>query len=98
MRDGWVIAEDTTLGADNGIGVALALAALEEPGLVHPPLEVLLTVNRGIRHGRRARTRARHVARQDADQPRHRGMGAFLSRLRGRRGMWRCEIHMSPFA
>ena len=45
VRDGWVIAEDTTLGADNGIGVALALAALEEPGLVHPPLEVLLTIN-----------------------------------------------------
>ncbi|HEY6093380.1 MAG TPA: aminoacyl-histidine dipeptidase [Gallionellaceae bacterium] len=45
LRDGWVVAEGTTLGADNGIGVALALAALEEPGLVHPPLEVLLTVN-----------------------------------------------------
>lgn len=45
VRDGWVIAEDTTLGADNGIGVALALAALKEPGLIHPPLEVLLTVN-----------------------------------------------------
>jgi dipeptidase D len=45
VRDGWVIAENTTLGADNGIGVALALAALEEPGLVHPPLEVLLTIN-----------------------------------------------------
>jgi dipeptidase D len=45
VRDGWVLAEDTTLGADNGIGVALALAALEEPGLTHPPLEVLLTVD-----------------------------------------------------
>ena len=45
VRDGWVVADDTTLGADNGIGVALALAALEEPGLLHPPLEVLLTVN-----------------------------------------------------
>lgn len=45
VRDGWVEAEGTTLGADNGIGVALALAALEEPGLIHPPLEVLLTVN-----------------------------------------------------
>ncbi len=45
VRDGWVVAEQTTLGADNGIGVALALAALEEPGLIHPPLEVLLTVN-----------------------------------------------------
>lgn len=45
VRDGWVIAAETTLGADNGIGVALALAALEAPGLAHPPLEVLLTVN-----------------------------------------------------
>ena len=45
VRDGWVVSENTTLGADNGIGVALALAALEEPGLMHPPLEVLLTVN-----------------------------------------------------
>ncbi len=43
IKDGWVVAPDTTLGADNGIGVALALAALEEA--VHPPLEVLLTVN-----------------------------------------------------
>jgi len=43
--DGWVVAEGTTLGADNGIGVALALAALVEPGLIHPALEVLLTVN-----------------------------------------------------
>lgn len=45
VRAGWAVAEHTTLGADNGIGVALALAALEEPDLIHPPLEVLLTVN-----------------------------------------------------
>ena len=45
VRDGRVVADDTTLGADNGIGVALALAALEQPGLIHPPLEALLTVN-----------------------------------------------------
>ncbi len=45
VRDGWVLAEQTTLGADNGIGVALALAALEEPELAHPRLEVLLTIN-----------------------------------------------------
>ncbi|MDO8813583.1 MAG: aminoacyl-histidine dipeptidase [Gallionella sp.] len=45
VSDGWVVAEQTTLGADNGIGVALALAALEERDLIHPSLEVLLTVN-----------------------------------------------------
>lgn len=41
----WVDADGTTLGADNGIGVALALALLIEEGLSHGPLEVLLTVD-----------------------------------------------------
>ncbi|WMS86873.1 aminoacyl-histidine dipeptidase [Pleionea litopenaei] len=41
----WVTAKDTTLGADNGIGVAAALAILIEPDLQHGPLEVLLTVD-----------------------------------------------------
>lgn len=45
IKDGWVVAPDTTLGADNGIGVALALAAMEDAELIHPALEVLLTVN-----------------------------------------------------
>jgi len=45
VKEGWLRAENTTLGADNGIGVALALAALEAEGLSHPPLEVLLTVD-----------------------------------------------------
>ncbi len=45
LKDGWLVAENTTLGADNGIGVALALTALEEPNLIHPPLEVLLTID-----------------------------------------------------
>ena len=40
-----VLAENTTLGADDGIGVALALAALEDRTLVHGPLEALLTVD-----------------------------------------------------
>lgn len=42
---GWVHAKGTTLGADNGIGVAAALAALIDPKLQHPELEVLLTVD-----------------------------------------------------
>ena len=45
VKDGWLLAENTTLGADNGIGVALALAALEDDKLSHPPLEVLLTID-----------------------------------------------------
>jgi dipeptidase D len=45
VDDGWVRARGTTLGADNGVGIALALAALSDPQLRHGPLEVLLTVD-----------------------------------------------------
>lgn len=40
----WVTAEGTTLGADNGIGLASALAVLESNDVSHPDLEVLLTM------------------------------------------------------
>ncbi len=41
----WLLAVDTTLGADNGIGLALALAIAEDRELLHPPLELLFTVD-----------------------------------------------------
>jgi dipeptidase D len=45
VRDDWVWAVDTTLGADNGIGVAAIMAILESSEIPHPPLEALLTVD-----------------------------------------------------
>ena len=39
----WVTADRTTLGADNGIGVALGLAVLEDKSVKHGPVEVLVT-------------------------------------------------------
>jgi len=45
LKDGWLIAENTTLGADNGIGVAFALAVLESNDIAHGPIEVLLTID-----------------------------------------------------
>jgi dipeptidase D len=44
-KDGWVIADGTTLGSDNGIGVAAGLAVITDPDVVHGPLEILLTVD-----------------------------------------------------
>jgi len=41
----WVRARGTTLGADNGIGIAAALALLEAKDVVHPPLEILITTD-----------------------------------------------------
>jgi dipeptidase D len=40
----WVTAEGTTLGADNGIGLASALAVLADDSVEHGPMEVLLTM------------------------------------------------------
>ncbi|WP_128425748.1 aminoacyl-histidine dipeptidase [Gudongella oleilytica] len=45
VRDGLIMAPNTTLGADNGIAVAMGLAILEDKTLEHPPLEVLITTN-----------------------------------------------------
>ncbi|MDR1335829.1 MAG: aminoacyl-histidine dipeptidase [Tannerella sp.] len=44
----WVTARETTLGADNGIGVALTLAALADRSLKHGPLEALFTVDEEV--------------------------------------------------
>ncbi len=41
----WVKAKGTTLGADNGIGVAAALAVLESKDIEHGPLEALFTLD-----------------------------------------------------
>ena len=41
----WLYAQGTTLGSDNGIGVAALLAAMDDPKLVHGPLELLFTID-----------------------------------------------------
>lgn len=42
-KDGFLSADGTSLGADNGIGMAFALALLDSTDLPHPPLEALFT-------------------------------------------------------
>jgi dipeptidase D len=45
IDDGWVKADGTTLGADNGIGAAAAMAVLEATDLEHGPIEGLFTID-----------------------------------------------------
>ena len=45
VEEGWLIAKETTLGADDGIGVAAALAILDDSRIAHGPLECLFTVD-----------------------------------------------------
>ncbi|HFC01285.1 MAG TPA: aminoacyl-histidine dipeptidase [Phaeodactylibacter sp.] len=41
----WVRAKGTTLGSDNGIGVAAIMSILESKNIPHPPLEALFTID-----------------------------------------------------
>lgn len=55
LLDGdWLRADGTTLGSDNGVGVAASLAILEDTSLVHGPIEALFTVDeeRGLNGAR----------------------------------------------
>lgn len=45
VEDGWLKAKGTTLGADDGMGIAMALAVLEADDIAHGPLECLFTVS-----------------------------------------------------
>lgn len=44
-KDGWLTADGTTLGADNGIGAATSLATLFDESIEHGPLELLFTLD-----------------------------------------------------
>ncbi|OIP81781.1 MAG: cytosol nonspecific dipeptidase [Porphyromonadaceae bacterium CG2_30_38_12] len=41
----WVTAKDTTLGSDNGVGLAASMAVLADNNLIHPAIEMLVTVD-----------------------------------------------------
>jgi len=43
--DGWLTANQTTLGADNGIAIAMAMVAATDDKVGHPPLELLFTTD-----------------------------------------------------
>lgn len=48
LKDGIISAKGTTLGGDDGIAVAYALAILDAQDIPHPPLEVVFTVDEEI--------------------------------------------------
>lgn len=48
LEDGWLYAQGTTLGADDGTGVAYMLAIMESETIAHPPLECIFTVQEEV--------------------------------------------------
>lgn len=51
VEDGFVKTEDTTLGGDDGIAVAMALAVLDSTDIPHPPVEAVFTVDEEVGMG-----------------------------------------------
>lgn len=45
LVSGWITADGTTLGSDNGIGIAAAVAIINDKDAVHGPIEILLTID-----------------------------------------------------
>ena len=45
QENGWIKAEGTTLGSDNGIGLAAGMAVSEDASVMHGPLELLFTID-----------------------------------------------------
>lgn len=48
IRDGYLMADGTTLGADNGIGAAYMMAVLEDDSIAHPPIEAVFTTSEEV--------------------------------------------------
>jgi dipeptidase D len=72
-RGDWLMAKGTTLGSDNGVGVAAALAVLEDKSLVHGPIECLFTVDEetgltGASHLRPGFLRGRKLINLDSEE------------------------------
>lgn len=71
--DGNIYATDTTLGADNGIAVAMILALFEAEDLAHPALEALITVDEemgmtGVKMLDGSLIKAKHLINLDSEE------------------------------
>jgi dipeptidase D len=72
-REDWLYADGTTLGADNGVGVATALAVMESQSIQHGPMEFVFTVEeettlRGATAFPPGRLRARYLLNLDNEE------------------------------
>ncbi|MCB7303303.1 aminoacyl-histidine dipeptidase [Bariatricus massiliensis] len=51
IEDGYVTAKDTTLGGDDGIAIAFAMAVLDSKDIPHPPIEAIFTTDEEVGMG-----------------------------------------------
>ncbi len=61
VEDGFVKTEDTTLGGDDGIAVAMAMAVLDSKDIPHPPIEAVFTVDEEVGMAARMQSTCHHL-------------------------------------
>ncbi len=91
-EDGWLKAHGTTLGADDGYGVAYMLAILEDDTLAHPPLDCVFTVQEeiglcGVKNLKAENIRAHKMIGLDS--------GGEISTCISSSGGLRCQVNKS---
>lgn len=100
VRNGNVLmANGTTLGADNGVGVAANLAVMEDRSLVHGPLELLFTIDEetgltGAKNLEPALVESRTLLNLDSEEE-----GMLIVGCAGGRdteGRWQAEFESAP--
>ena len=80
----WVWADQTSLGGDNGIAVAMILAILADDTLPHPPLEAVFTVDEEVGMDGAFALDCSDLKGKEAPEPRLRGGGHLHGVLRRR--------------
>ncbi len=90
IEDGWLKARGTTLGADDGYGIAYMLAILDDDTLAHPPLDCVFTVQEeiglcGAMHLKAENLRAKRMIGLDS--------GSEISTCVSSSGGLRCEVN-----
>lgn len=88
IEDGMLRARGTTLGADDGTGVAYMLAILDDSKAIHPPLEAIFTVQEEVGlHGAAALNPAWVTARRFISLDCGGGDNIYISSLGGHEGV-----------
>ena len=85
--DGWLSADRTTLGADNGLGCAAALALMTDSTVSHPPAGIVVYGGGGDRPVRRHRSRSRSTPGRAHAESGYGRLGRTFCRLRGWAGL-----------
>lgn len=99
IEDGFLKARGTTLGADNGTGVAYILAVLDNPELAHPPIEAVFTVQEEVGlYGALALDPQWITARNFISLDCGGGDEIYISSLGGYQGLLEREMNVEPAA